>query len=263
MNIKTIILSFLLSVPCFVNAQGNTVVNSQTSNASAVLDLSNNTNNKAFLPPRVTLTTLTDINTPISNPEEGLIIYNIGTTQLPGFYIFIDGVWSLMATRENSIMNAVFENKTATTLTTSIIGSFVTIGNLLSLDNNSGGDIVLNTGNNSFTLQPGKYIVNGILNITTAETNTGAAISNGTIRTHAHYYTGRLWDGDTIIGQEVQLNVISNTSGDKKHSVSFNFSFELSTVKTVNFQLARRSGGSYSGNITLNNTTIFIEKSLP
>lgn len=262
MRITILLILLALFTPFLGNAQVATAVNSRTPDISSVVDLSNNTSNKAFLPPRVSLTTLTSTSTPISNPAEGLIVYNIGTSQLPGYYIFIDNSWTLMATRENSIMNAVFENKTATNATLSTIGTFTTIGSLSVLDNNSGGDIVL-SGGNSFTLQPGKYVISCALNIETAETNTGAAVSNGTVRTHAHYYTGRIFDGTSIVGQEIQLNAISNTSGSKKHAVTFDFSFEISTAKTVSFQLARRSGGSYSGDITLNNTSIFIEKSLP
>lgn len=260
MNFRAFLIVFLMSYATFVMAQNATVVNARTGHASAILDLSNNTNNKAFLPPRVVLAALNDITTPISNPADGLIVYNTGTTQLPGYYIFVDGVWSLMATRENSIMNAFYENKTATAFTMS--SSFANVGGFSLLGNNSGGDITL-SGGNSFTLQPGKYVVTVMLNITTTETSSGAAISNGTVHTHAHYYTGRLWDGAAALGQTIQLNAISNTSGNKKHSLMFNFSFELTTPKTVNFQLARRTGGTYTGDITLNNSSVFIEKSLP
>lgn len=262
MRITILLILSMLFAPLWCIAQVATAVNSRTPDVSSVLDLSNNASSRAFLPPRVSLTTLANTTSPVSNPAEGLIVYNIGTLQLPGYYIFINGSWSLMATRENSIMNGIFENKTATNVTLSTIGTFATIGGLTTLENNSDGDIAM-SGGNSFTLQPGKYVISGILNIQTAETSTGAAISNGTVSTHAHYYTGRIFDGTTTVGQEIQLNAISNTSGSKKHSITFDFSFELSAAKTVSFQLARRSGGSYSSNITLNNTTLFFEKSLP
>lgn len=252
----------------FVIAQGFTVVNSKSGNASAVLDLSNNTNNKAFLPPRVILTQLDNKINPVNNPAEGLVVYNIGTSQLKGYYIFVNGVWSLLATRENSIMNAIYENTASTNFTMSST-TFNTIGGLTLLANNSGSDISI-SGGNSFILKPGKYVFTVALNIqntTTNETSIGAAVSNGSIATHAHFYTGRLWDtaSNSSLGNDIELNATSNTSGvteGRKHSFFFNFPFDIVTEKTVNFQLKRRPGGSYNGNITIINSSIIIEKSL-
>lgn len=262
MTKKIMILALVLVVSNINFAQVG--VSNRNPNNSAALDMSVNTGNKAFLPPRVTLTTLTNTTTPVSNPAEGLIVYNVGTAQLPGFYIFENGTWSLLATRENSIMNAIFENRTATTVNLSTVGTYATIGGLSVLSNNSGVDVTLNN-TNSFTLQPGKYVINAILNITTAETPASAPLRNASTNraSHVHFYTGRIFDGVSAVGDPIQLNTISNSFGDKKHTVSFNFSFELSTAKTVSLQLARRAGGSFTNNITLNNTIIFIEKSLP
>lgn len=242
-------------------AQGGAVVNAQTGHASAVLDLSNNTAKKAFFPPRVALTTLTDIVNPITAPAAGLIVYNIGTTQLQGYYIFENGVWSLMATRENSVVNAIFTKNTSETITIST--TYSNIIGFTNLFNNSGVGISDN-GNNTITLQPGKYVVNVSFNISTAETTAATDGSIGTtIKTQAHFYSGRLWNGSKALGLEIQLNEISNSSGNKKHAPTFVFSFELATADSFQFQLARRAGGTYSGTINIDNAFINIEKSLP
>lgn len=261
MTVKDIFIAFLFSVPLLTLGQSGTVLNARTGHPSAVLDLSLNTDKKAFLPPRVALTSLTDKVQPIQNPAEGLIVYNVGLEQLPGFYVFSGDMWNLMATRENSVINAFYENKSTTLF--NISHNYATVGGFSELDNNSGGDIVL-SGTNSFELQPGVYVVDVAFNISSSETATGAAISNsnGGVSTHAHYYSGRLWDGTSVLGSEIEFNAISNTSGTKKHAASFNFTFKLTTPTTVSFQLKRREGGSYSGNISFVNSALFIEKSL-
>lgn len=257
-TIKLIILLIIIGIPVLSFGQGGAIVNAQTGHASAVLDLSNNTAKKAFLPPRVALTTLADKVNPIAAPAAGLIVYNIGATQLPGYYIFDNGVWSLMATRENSVVNAIFTKTTSETKTISTTYSNVT--GFTNLFNNSGVGIS-DDGSSTITLQPGKYVVSVSFNISTAETATNGI--GGSTRTQAHFYSGRLWDGSKALGPEIQLNEISNTSGNKKHAPTFVFSFELTTADSFQFQLARRTGGTYTGTINIDNAFINIEKSLP
>lgn len=256
--IKKIVVLIIIAIPGLTFAQGAAVVNARTGHASAVLDLSNNTAKKAFLPPRVALTTLADKVNPIAAPASGLIIYNIGTTQLPGYYIFDNGVWNLMATRENSVVNAIFTKTVSETKTISTTNSNVT--GFTKLFNNSGTGIS-DDGNSNITLEPGKYVVNVSFNISTNETTTSGI--GATTKTQAHFYSGRLWNGNKMLGSEIQLNEISNTSGTKKHALTFVFSFELTAADTFQFQLARRAGGTYTGNINIDNAFINIEKSLP
>ena len=256
--LKIIKLLVIIGFPMLTFGQGGAIVNARTGDASAVLDLSNNTAKKAFLPPRVALTTLADKVNPITSPAAGLIIYNIGTTQLPGYYIFDNGVWSLMATRENSVVNAIFIKTTSETKTISTTYSNIT--GFTKFFNNSGIGIS-DDGNSTITLQPGKYVVNVSFNISTAETSTNAI--GTTTKTQAHFYSGRLWNGSNVLGSEIQLNEISNTSGDRKHAPTFVFSFELTSTDSFQFQLARRSGGTYTGTINIDNAFINIEKSLP
>ncbi|MFH6960906.1 hypothetical protein ACHRV1_26225 [Flavobacterium aquidurense] len=257
-TIKKIVVLIIIAIPALNFAQGTAVVNAQTGHASAVLDLSNNTTKKAFLPPRVALTTLTDIVNPIASPAAGLIVYNIGTAQLQGYYIFDNGVWSLMATRENSVVNAIYTKTASETKTISTAYSNIT--GFTKFFNNSGIGIS-DDGNSKITLQPGKYVVNVSFNISTNEATTSGI--GGAIRTQAHFYSSRLWNGSKMLGPEVQLNEISNTSGTKKHALTFVFSFELTAADSFQFQLARRAGGTYTGTINIDNAFINIEKSLP
>ncbi|MDA6072746.1 hypothetical protein NJT12_24285 [Flavobacterium sp. AC] len=257
-TIKILIVLIIFAIPELNFAQGAAVVNAQTGHASAVLDLSNNTAKRAFLPPRVVLSTLTDKVNPITSPAAGLIVYNIGTTQLPGYYIFDNGVWNLMATRENSVVNAIFTKTPSEVKTISTAYSNVT--GFTKFFNNSGIGIS-DDENSTITLQPGKYVANVSFNISTNETTTNGI--GTTIKTQAHFYSGRLWNGSKMLGPEIQLNEISNTSGTKKHAVTFVFSFELTTSDSFQFQLARRNGGTYTGTISIDNAFINIEKSLP
>ncbi|WP_313581823.1 hypothetical protein [Chishuiella sp.] len=58
--------------------------------------------NKGFLPPRVSLVSSTDVNT-IKNPATGLIVYNIGTsTFAAGYYYFNGTEWSLFVKASGS-----------------------------------------------------------------------------------------------------------------------------------------------------------------
>lgn len=254
-SLKTFLTIIFILSQIFLEAQ--TITNFVEGHPSAVLDMSNNPTTRGFVPPRVSLNDLTDTESPIQNPATGLIVYNTGTNQLPGFYIFEDGVWSLLASRENSVSNAVFNKLNTTTL--ALTTSYVTIGGFTQLFNNSAGFITLT--DDDIALQPGKYVVNIELNVSTEEPITNS-IGGSVARTHTHFYSGRLWDGANAVGGVVNTNASSNTSATiKKHIVSFSFSFELTTLQTVNFQLSRRNGGSFAGSININNAFIQIEKS--
>lgn len=90
---KRLILFFLL-VSSGLYAQ--TGIGTSTPNSSAKLDVYST--NKGFLPPRVTLTSASDITT-ISSPAEGLLVYNLGSVGLQaGYYYWSGANWSTIAT---------------------------------------------------------------------------------------------------------------------------------------------------------------------
>jgi hypothetical protein len=82
---------------CWVlNLSAQTGIGTTTPNASAKLDVYSD--NKGFLPPRVSLTSATD-NTTIPSPAEGLLVYNKGSVGLQAGYYYWNGAnWATIAT---------------------------------------------------------------------------------------------------------------------------------------------------------------------
>ena len=78
-----------------------TGIGTTTPDASAKLEISSN--NKGFLPPRVTLTSTTD-STTIINPATGLLVYNTGSNNniLAGYYYWNGNNWATIATATGS-----------------------------------------------------------------------------------------------------------------------------------------------------------------
>ncbi len=99
-NLKNLFL-FVFALPLYLLAQVGIGTNSP--NTSAKLEIS--ATDKGFLPPRVTLTSLTDVST-ISNPATGLLIYNTasaGTSPnnvTPGFYYYDGSKWQRLITQQ-------------------------------------------------------------------------------------------------------------------------------------------------------------------
>lgn len=101
-KLKFILFSIIISFGHFSHAQ--TGIGTTTPNASAKLDVFST--NKGFLPPRVTLTSTTDVTT-IASPAEGLLVYNLGSAGLQaGYYYWSGANWSTIATA-TSAGNAV------------------------------------------------------------------------------------------------------------------------------------------------------------
>ncbi len=90
---------FLILISSGLYAQ--TGIGTTTPDASAKLDVSSS--NKGFLPPRVTLSSTTDIST-ISSPATGLLVYNTGNNVglSAGYYFWNGAVWATIATAGGS-----------------------------------------------------------------------------------------------------------------------------------------------------------------
>ena len=90
--ILNIVLYLFFSVSIFAQ----TGIGTTTPHASAKLEV--NATNKGFLPPRVTLTNVTDAAT-IPSPATGLLVYNVGSAGLQaGYYYWNGSSWSTIAT---------------------------------------------------------------------------------------------------------------------------------------------------------------------
>jgi hypothetical protein len=92
---------FLLLFSGFIKfGFAQTGIGTTTPNASAKLDVYST--NKGFLPPRVTLTSVTDATT-IASPAEGLLVYNLGSVGLQSGYYYWNGAnWATIATASSA-----------------------------------------------------------------------------------------------------------------------------------------------------------------
>ena len=92
---------FLIGLCWVLNLSAQTGIGTTTPDASAKLDVSSS--NKGFLPPRVTLTSATDVST-ISSPAIGLLVYNTGNNNglAAGYYYWNGAVWTTIATAGGS-----------------------------------------------------------------------------------------------------------------------------------------------------------------
>ncbi|MBP5999742.1 MAG: tail fiber domain-containing protein [Sediminibacterium sp.] len=149
---KKIFITSLLAMFC-ANAFAQTGIGTTTPDASAKLDIF--ATNKGLLPPRVTLTGISDDST-IPSPATGLLVYNTGTNigLAAGYYFWNGNAWATIATAGGSGSFAASFLRGSRTATQSSIA----VGGIVSfsaVDNNSGQDISLNTTNGKITLAPG------------------------------------------------------------------------------------------------------------
>lgn len=168
---------FFLILGLAGNAQ--TGIGTSTPDASAKLEVS--ATNKGFLPPRVTLTSVTDTTT-IPSPATGLLVYNNGSGGLQAGYYYWNGTsWSTIATAVSpdqsvdyiqaslsanqtlsSAGNIIFNTATGTGITLSS-GGFNLIANKTykleaAIGGTSGGYAYYGWVDNSNTLLPGSSI---------------------------------------------------------------------------------------------------------
>ena len=81
-------------------ALSQTGIGTSTPHSSAKLEV--NASNKGFLPPRVTLTSVSDATT-IASPAEGLLVYNLGSVGLQAGYYYWNGAnWATIATASSA-----------------------------------------------------------------------------------------------------------------------------------------------------------------
>ena len=144
---------FMLSFFAFMHVNAQTGIGTSTPDASAKLDVSST--NKGFLPPRVTLTGISD-NSTIASPATGLLVYNTGTNVglAAGYYYWNGNAWATIATAGGSgSFAASFLRGSRTAVQSSIaVGGIVSFS---TVDNTSGSDITLSTSDGKITLRPG------------------------------------------------------------------------------------------------------------
>jgi hypothetical protein len=147
-----IVFIFLFFSVIATNAQ--TGIGTTTPDASAKLDVSST--NKGFLPPRVTLTNVTD-NTTIANPATGLLVYNTGNNAglVAGYYYWNGASWATIATASGYAVGSSYlrGSRSAAQTTNLSVNNLVAFSQV---DNVSGQEIALNTSTGQITLAAGR-----------------------------------------------------------------------------------------------------------
>jgi hypothetical protein len=143
---------FIVGLFLSIQVIAQTGIGTTSPNASAKLDVY--ADNKGFLPPRVSLSSVTDQST-IPSPATGLLVYCKGDAGLAaGYYYWNGNAWATIATAGGSgSFAASFLRGSRTAVQSSIaVGGIVSFS---AVDNTSGQDISLNTTNGKITLAPG------------------------------------------------------------------------------------------------------------
>ena len=148
-------MKYIFSIILFLSLTqigfAQTGIGTTTPNASAKLDVFSN--NKGFLPPRVSLTDIYD-QTTIPSPATGLLVYCKGDAGLAaGYYYWNGNAWATIATPGGSgsfASSYLRGSRTATQLIA--VGGVVSF---TSIDNSAGTDISLNTSTGKITLAAG------------------------------------------------------------------------------------------------------------
>ena len=144
---------FILLFISFIG-RAQTGIGTTTPDASAKLDVS--ATNKGFLPPRVTLTSVTD-NTTIPNPATGLLVYNNGNNAglVAGYYYWNGTSWATIATASGSGVSAsILRGSRSSGQTTGIAAGGTVV--FTQVDNVAGQEMSLNTTSGQITLAAGR-----------------------------------------------------------------------------------------------------------
>jgi len=150
---KKLIYFFLLVT---TGTYAQTGIGTSSPHQSAKLEV--NASDKGFLPPRVALTA-TNSASPISNPANGLMVFNTASAGaspfnvVPGYYYW-DGVglrWVSISTTVGNVQNQAIYRSSSSTSTGNAISSW-----LSSFNNLAAGDFTM-TATTSFTLSNGFY----------------------------------------------------------------------------------------------------------
>jgi len=207
----------ILVLLCFIasiNLNAQTGIGTTTPHASAKLDVS--ANNKGFLPPRVTLTSITDVST-IPSPAEGLLVYNVGSVGLQAGYYYWNGAnWATIATATSA-------------------GNGVTSMDMVKLyaetHSKASGKIGNSTTGFVFTVPvSGRYLFDF--------TSTATALNGGT---NTIYFTVR--QGTTVLGSDNQSSYNNNVH------VEYNGKVEVNLQAGVNYNIYNyATSGSFEGN---------------
>ncbi len=148
---KRFLLIFGILFSMHINAQ--TGIGTNTPNTSAKLDVFSD--NKGFLPPRVSLSSVSD-QTTIPSPATGLLVYCKGDAGLSaGYYYWNGNAWATIATAggSGSFASSFLRGSRSTAQTGLTNGGTVVFNQV---DNSAGQEMSLNTSTGQITLAAGR-----------------------------------------------------------------------------------------------------------
>ncbi|WP_162926196.1 hypothetical protein [Chryseobacterium aurantiacum] len=170
---KTSIYTACIFILLFcTNMYAQVGINTNAPNASSVLDI--NSSNKGVLFPQYDLVVLNSTSSPISNPTDGLIIYNNGgaSTFPKGYYIWIRDQWQriIISGSEPQNMSLIINSGVLipTGSTNNTLTSFTVASNKIT-------GASLGTDTSTITLPAGTYIIRYSVDSSNANNNNGTA----------------------------------------------------------------------------------------
>ena len=177
-------LFFVIFILCAFVSKAQTGIGTTTPDPSAKLDV--NSTNKGFLPPRVTLTSTTDITT-IPNPVTALLVYNTGNNVnlSAGYYYWSGTAWTKIGNNGSILAsNAVTVSATGTAPTSGTR----TIDKTFAVDNGVTKTITLQLSYEGLGVGSGDYLISLPAGIT-FNTNAG----------YNPTYTGIAWSPNVSV----------------------------------------------------------------
>jgi hypothetical protein len=173
--------------------------------------------NKGFLPPRVTLTSVTDATT-IASPAEGLLVYNLGSVGLQAGYYYWNGAnWATIATATSA-------------------GNGVTASDMVKIYDGIGSAATINTNGATFSVTTsGKYAF---------DFSSSASCANCTLTLNFQVRDGS--NNNYVIGSDMQTSFSNNVHAEYNGKVEVN----LTAGRSYNVLVTTSAGSIYSNDYT-------------
>lgn len=277
---KKVINYIVLLLPIIIYSQngGVSIGTNGAAHPSAILEIGNQENKGVLFPKVELLDNLSDYTTPILNPVNGMVVYNIGNAQIHGYYFGDNNQWKLMGDSYNVVADAVCRMTTPLTsfLANKPIGTIVSYYNGASpstwsqFSNNISG--FSSTVNGNFTVPAGSYLVHVNANISIPDLSPTNGIYNDLhlIKLKAALISDVISPVIPVVyGEETADNGVLRSTVHN-YNTNFDFSFTLDSPKVMKIALVMDSGGTYSngiggiiannGGITINNISIHFQR---
>ena len=233
-----LIIGFLFSI----QVMSQTGIGTTTPNASAKLDVFSD--NKGFLPPRVSLISITDQST-ILTPATGLLVYCKGDAGLSAGYYFWNGnAWATIATAGGSGSFAASFLRGSRSLAQTGLSNGATVV-FTQVDNTSGQEMSLNTSTGQITLAAGRTyrLMAQVPNFQT---------SNGDTRLQFSWYneTTGAYIGSSSSSYPPVSGASYGTTGGLSQAIISTTTSTVVSYRVVQISNANQLGGSADFNAT-------------